>query len=103
MQARMNSKRDLGEIARDIIDANLYICLGTALPDGRPWVTPVYYASEDYMRFFWVSSPEAAHSRNLETRPQVSLVVFSSQAPIGTGQGVYMSADAEELGGIDLD
>lgn len=99
----MNQQDDLGAIARGIIDANLYMVLGTADETGRPWVSPVYYAATEYADFFWVSSPEATHSRNIAARPQVSIVVFDSQVPIGTGQGVYMSAVAEELEGKDLD
>ena len=85
--------------ARAIIDAGLYMVLGTADPEGRPWVSPVYYAPADYREFFWVSRPEARHSRNLEARPEVSIVIFDSTIPIGTGQGVYMSAVAQELRG----
>jgi nitroimidazol reductase NimA-like FMN-containing flavoprotein (pyridoxamine 5'-phosphate oxidase superfamily) len=59
---------DLGAVARAIIDANLYVVLGTADETGRPWVSPVYYASMNYLEFYWVSSPEARHSRNLATR-----------------------------------
>jgi hypothetical protein len=99
----MNQQEDLGAIARGIIDANLYMVLGTADETGRPWVSPVYYAAAGYTEFLWVSSPEATHSRNIVARPQVSIVVFDSQVPIGTGQGVYMSAVAEELQGDDLD
>jgi hypothetical protein len=32
-------------------------------------------------------------------RPEVGIVVFDSQAPIGAGQGVYMSAAATLVGG----
>jgi hypothetical protein len=46
----------------------------------------VYYAPEGYAKFYWVSSPEATHSRNLMTRPEVSIVIFDSQAPVGAGQ-----------------
>jgi hypothetical protein len=99
----MNEHEDLGAIARTIVDSNLYMVLGTADETGRPWVSPVYYAAAGYTEFFWVSSPEAIHSRNLATRPQVSIVVFDSRVPIGTGQGVYMSAVAEELIDGDLD
>jgi uncharacterized protein YhbP (UPF0306 family) len=95
--------QDLGAIAQSIIDSNMYMALGTADGAGRPWVSPVYYAPESYREFFWVSSPEARHSRNLATRSEVSIVVFDSRAPIGTGQGVYMSAVAEELTGAELD
>lgn len=95
--------RDLGAVARAIVDANLYMTLGTADQDGRPWVSPVYYAAAGYMDFYWMSSPAATHSRNLARRPQVSIVIFDSRAPVGTGQAVYMSAIAEELAGADLD
>jgi len=98
----MNQQEDLGAVARGIIDSNQYMVLGTADETGRPWVSPVYYAAAGYTEFFWVSSPEATHSRNIAARPQVSIVVFDLQVPIGTGQGVYMSAVAEELEGDDL-
>ncbi|MFL6008223.1 MAG: pyridoxamine 5'-phosphate oxidase family protein [Rubrobacteraceae bacterium] len=29
--------------------------LGTADENGRPWVSPVYYALEGYVDFYWVS------------------------------------------------
>ena len=94
---------DLGTIARTIIDSNFYMTLGTADERGRPWVSPVYYAHEGYANFYWVSSPEANHSRNLVERPEVSMVIFDSRTPVGSGQGVYISAIAEELMGADLD
>ncbi len=84
--------------ARALIDANLYMVLGTADRDGLPWAVPVYYAPSEYREFFWVSKPESRHSRNIALRPEVSIVVFDSSVPIGTGQGVYMSAHAVELG-----
>ena len=73
------------------------------MASGRPWVSPVYYALDGYSQFYWVSSPEATHSRNIAARPEVAIVIFDSRAPIGRGQGVYMSAMAEELLGDDLD
>jgi uncharacterized protein YhbP (UPF0306 family) len=97
------SGANLRQAAREIIGENLYTVLGTADADGRPWVSPVYYAVEGYTSFYWVSSPMATHSRNLAARPQVSLVVFDSTVPIGAGQGVYMSARAAELEGSDLE
>lgn len=96
-------QQDLGALARTIIDSNMYMVLGTADESGYPWVSPVYYASEGYTKFYWVSSPQVKHSRNIAVRPQISIVIFDSRVPIGTGQGVYMSAMAEELTGDDLD
>ena len=91
-----------GALARAILDGNLYLTLGTADAAGRPWATPVYYAMENAREFFWVSSPEAAHSRNISARAEVGIVIFDSQAVIGTGQAVYMSAIAQELAPPDL-
>ena len=97
------NQQDLGTVARNIVDSMMYMVLGTADDSGQPWVSPVYFASEDYTHFYWVSSPEVRHSRNIVIRPQISIVVFDSRAPIGTGQGVYISAVAEELTGVELE
>ncbi len=97
------NQQDLGTVAREIINANMYMVLGTADDSGAPWVSPVYYAAMGYREFYWVSSPEVRHSRNIAERSQISVVIFNSQAVIGTGQGVYMSAVAEQLTGSDLD
>ena len=92
---------ELAVLARAIVDSNPYMVLGTADAAGRPWVSPVYFAPSAYSEFYWVSSPEATHSRNLAARPEVSIVIFDSRATVGTGQGVYMSAVAEQLSGAD--
>lgn len=99
----MNSEQDLSNIARNIIDSVLYMVLGTADEAGRPWVSPVYFASEKYREFYWMSSPDVTHSRNLLVRPQISIVIFDSRVPVGRGQAVYLSAVAEELADADLD
>ena len=90
---------DPAATAKAIIDANLYMVLGTADEEGHPWVSPVYYAPVDYREFVWVSRPETLHSHNLAARPEVSIVIFDSSVPIGAGQGVYMAATAEEVTG----
>ena len=97
------NQQDLATVVREIINANMYMVLGTADESGGPWVSPVYYASAGFTEFYWVSSPEVRHSRNIAVRSRISIVIFNSQAVIGTGQGVYMSATAEQLIGSDLD
>lgn len=94
---------DLDAVARGIIDDNRYMALGTADETGRPWVTPVYFAPDGYRALYWLSSPERRHSRNVAVRPEVSIVVFNSQVPIGEGQAVYMAATAAELDGDELE
>ena len=96
------SEQDPGQVARAIIDASLYMVLATADEAGQPWASPVYFATSGYTEFFWVSSPDAAHSRNIAVRPRVGIVIFNSQVPINSGQGVYMPADAEQITGAGL-
>lgn len=88
--------------ARTIIDAGLYMVLATADAAGRPWSSPVYFAHDSYRTFVWVSSPDAAHSRNIAARTEVGIAVFDSHAPIGTGQGVYVRATAAPAHGDGL-
>jgi nitroimidazol reductase NimA-like FMN-containing flavoprotein (pyridoxamine 5'-phosphate oxidase superfamily) len=85
--------------ARAVIDANRYMTLGTSDDSGHPWVTPVWFAPADYREYFWVSSPAARHSRNIAIRPEVSIVIFDSQVPVGSAAAVYMTAVAQELTG----
>jgi uncharacterized protein YhbP (UPF0306 family) len=97
------SHERLNELARTIIDANKYMVLGTADQAGHPWVTPVWFASEDYRSFHWVSSPETRHSRNVAARPEVAIAIFDSTVPVGSAQAVYMAGAAEELTGGKLE
>lgn len=95
----MASSRD----TRAIVDTNRYLVIATADREGRPWSTPVYFAHRDYTDFYWVSAPEATHSGNILVRPQVAIVIFDSQAPIGTGQGLYLSAAATPVDASELE
>lgn len=99
----MTDRRELEALARTIIDSNLYMTLATADASGRPWASPVYYAANGYHELFWVSRPEATHSRNLAVRPEVGIVIFDSTVPIDTGGGVYMAAVAEQLAAAEVE
>jgi nitroimidazol reductase NimA-like FMN-containing flavoprotein (pyridoxamine 5'-phosphate oxidase superfamily) len=95
--------RDPATVAREIIDANRYMTLATADGGGRPWATPVWYAHQGYTDLYWVSRPDARHSRNLAVRPELGIVIFDSTAREQEGQAVYVEALAEELDGAERD
>ena len=94
---------ELTDVVRSVIDTNRYMALGTADEAGNPWVSPVWFASEDYRNFHWVSSPDAKHSRNLAAHPKVAIAIFDSSVPVGGAQAVYMKGVAEELTGAELE
>jgi nitroimidazol reductase NimA-like FMN-containing flavoprotein (pyridoxamine 5'-phosphate oxidase superfamily) len=91
------------QTVRDIIEASRYLVLATADAAGRPWNSPVYFAHIGFTEFYWVSSPDVTHSVNIAVRPEVGIVIFDSQAAIGAGQGVYMSAAATLLEGDETE
>jgi hypothetical protein len=93
----------LAAAGRAIVDANLYMTLGTADEAGRPWVSPVYFAPLGYGDLLWVSRPQRRHSLNIAARDLVSIAIFDSSVPIGTGQAVYMTATAREVADDELD
>jgi nitroimidazol reductase NimA-like FMN-containing flavoprotein (pyridoxamine 5'-phosphate oxidase superfamily) len=96
------SQHDLARVARAVIDANCYLTLATADEAGRPWPSPVWYAHAGYHEFFWISSPEARHSRNLTERPEAGIVIFDSHVAPGTAQAVYLTSAAAEVSPDDL-
>ena len=104
----MTSQQDLAAVARAVIEANSYLTIATAGRAGVPWPSPVWYAHRGYREFFWVSSPDSRHSRNLAERPQAGIVIFDSRVPGGSAQAVYLTVTAaaatpdEVPGGIEV-
>jgi hypothetical protein len=88
---------DLDAMARRVVDVNHYMTLATREPGGGPRVSPVYYSAARYADFYWVSSPGAWHSRNLEAAPEVAIVIFDSTARAGEAEAVYLDAIAERV------
>jgi nitroimidazol reductase NimA-like FMN-containing flavoprotein (pyridoxamine 5'-phosphate oxidase superfamily) len=81
----------------DIIATNRYMTLATADADGVPWASPVWFATEDERIFYWVSDPNARHSRNIVKRPEIALVIFDSTVAPGDARAVYVAARAEQV------
>ena len=85
------------DVARRIIDENSYATLATADVDGRPWVTPVWFAERGLRQYGWVSRTTRRHSQNVAQRAEIALVVFDSTAPGGSGSAVYVEAAAAQV------
>ena len=91
------------EVARRILDTTSSGGRAPGDADGVPWATPVWFAQEDYRRIYWVSAPDARHSRNIEARQESGMVVFDSMVPPNAGQAVYLEATATRTtDGLDV-
>lgn len=94
---------DLQGHLRDVLDANRYLALGTTEDDGSPRVSPVFFTHVGHRTFYWVSSRESTHSRNVAARPAISFVVFDSSVEPGPDTAaVYVTARAEEVPDAEL-
>ncbi len=85
------------EKAKQIIAENIYMTIATASTEGKPWVSPVFFAYDDSYNLYWVSNKDARHSKLINNNPKVSIVIFNSQAPEGDGDGVYFEGTAQAL------
>ena len=86
-------------MARNVIDSNRYLVLGTTEEDGHPGV-PRLLQPGRLRDFYWVSSPDAQHSRNVDARSEVSFVIFNSTLlPTQGNQAVYVDATVEQIDG----
>ena len=63
------SQADLETMAKRILDSNRYMTIATVGEEGRPWAKPVYFTPDRYRQMFWISEPEAQHSRNCSRPP----------------------------------
>jgi len=104
MKGRLDpmTPENLAAHARDLLNANRYLTLGTVDAHGAPWTTPVYFAAADERVYYWVSEIDAQHSRNLARRPQVSIVIFDSTVTPYHGRAVYGVGQAREVPADDL-
>ncbi|TWD75359.1 nitroimidazol reductase NimA-like FMN-containing flavoprotein (pyridoxamine 5'-phosphate oxidase superfamily) [Kribbella amoyensis] len=93
----------LDQRAAAVIDANKYMTLGTICADGTAWVTPVYFTPDGHSSYYWASSPESVHSRNLARDPRVSIVIHDSSVAIGKASAVYLTAIAELVPAEELE
>lgn len=81
----------------EIINQIKYITIATSSKAGKPWNSPVFCGFDRDLNFYWSSDKESQHSRNIRENSQVFLVIYDSTMPEGTGEGVYIEAQAVEL------
>ncbi len=83
--------------AKEIIEKILYITIATVSTSGEPWNAPVVGAYDKDYNFYWGSYRNSQHSQNVRDTGRVYLVIYDSTVPVGTGEGVYIKASAQEL------
>jgi general stress protein 26 len=83
--------------ARKILKNCLYATIATVCEDGSPWNSPVFICSDSKLVLYWASAIESQHSKNIIRDGRVFLVLFDSHDSWGEGQGLYITALAQEV------
>lgn len=92
----MKMDSTFSEIARHILEDNIYLALATTSSSGKPWITPLFYAYDRVYQFYWSSAKESRHSKNILLSRDAAATVFDSQKPWGVGNAVFMEGQARE-------
>lgn len=83
--------------AKTIVLQNRYLTIASTDKNGKPWITPVFFAYDDDLNLYWVSGKNARHSENVRANPQVAIVIFDSTEGEGEGDAIYIEAETQEL------
>ena len=94
----MDTKRTPEQRAKRLMDENEHMTLATADSSGAPWVSPVFFVTDDAYDIYWVSDRDARHSQNVRHNPLVAVVVFETDPTV---DAVYVSGRAKELKDVD--
>ena len=83
--------------AAEIINKILYATIATVSDEGQPWNSPVYSGFDNELNFYWSSDKDSQHSKNIRANGRIFIVIYDSTAEAGSGEGVYIQAEAKEL------
>lgn len=77
-----------------------FMNLATSDADGVPWASPVEFACDEELRFYWFSATDARHSENIRANPRAAMSIYDCRyVPLeGPAQGLYGEGSVEELG-----
>ena len=71
--------------------------------DQQPWICTVYYAYDDDLSIYWISTPDSRHSKEIMKNPKVAAAIAFSQEPYPKDgvRGLQLEGVAELLKGED--
>lgn len=85
----MNDEERLNQFLSD----RLIMVLGVTLDDGSPWAVPVKIQERKGSVFEWDSDPNTVHSKAIEQRPEMAVVMFDKAESVQFG--LYLKGKGE--------
>jgi nitroimidazol reductase NimA-like FMN-containing flavoprotein (pyridoxamine 5'-phosphate oxidase superfamily) len=91
------------EKAKAIINENKYMVLATSDKESKPWASPVFFAHDERYNFYFLSSINSRHAKNILSNPNVGIAIFDSRQKMGQTEGLQIEAVAGQIGKNSLD
>ena len=85
----------IASAVREVLESTQFCIIATATPDGRPWVSPVFFNYDGDCRLVWESANEALHSQLIARNPRIAVVVADFAATPAVG--AYFECTAREV------
>jgi uncharacterized protein YhbP (UPF0306 family) len=94
------SSRRITALVRSLLDASALCAIATVTRRGGAHVNTAYFAWSPEFDLFWLSDPDAEHSRNLRDNPTASVAVYDSTQSWGrSDRGIQLFGSSRELRG----
>jgi hypothetical protein len=93
------------DVTRLIFESS-FMTLATADADGVPWVSPVEFACDEELQFYWFSTTDTRHSQNVQTNPQAALSIYDHAFVPSSGRqptALYGEGPVEQLHQSELE
>jgi hypothetical protein len=97
--APVQMNADLTSRVQDFLARHKTMTLATAGADGAPQAAAVFYAADEAMDLFFLSSPNSRHSLNLARQPRVAATIQADNQAWQSIQGLQIEGTAHVVEG----
>ncbi len=98
----MEDKKVANKAAKRIIKENIFMTLSTCSLRSKPWASTVNYVTDSNYNFYFISSKNSLHIRNILENPNVAFAIYDSRARGDDIDGVQAEARAQIVIGSGL-
>ena len=88
---------DIVQMAYDIIKANKFLSLATADKRGNVWSTPLSYSYDKECNFYFTTTLDSKHIKNIRENPYVSFSIFDSTRNVSDIDGLQIKGIVGEV------
>jgi uncharacterized protein YhbP (UPF0306 family) len=94
------SSRRIAALIGSLLDSSALCAIATGTSRGGAYVNTAYFGWSPGFDLFWLSDPQAQHSRNLGANPAAAIAVYDSTQKWGeSDRGIQLFGSARQLRG----